>query len=551
MRIAAIFISIGWMVPVAGGESLENNSAFVELVKKNYSGDIEPLPACPIEPSTLSGADQVQQRLTYGLQGWSHQAPSNARVAPRAIVRVDKNFAGSFASVALGGALQSLPESEGRLVVAATAKLTNRKKLEPWSEDFDTVMRQIQIADGLASYRAIAAQSSPRTALATLENMQKGDGTDLLDAEKIVQMQPGLRMALFNPMLLGVPSGIGLRDDDTTAIVAPDSPTSPGLLGGAPNGVPVALGFHNGTRCVRLAGDDDFKINKKTGRTGILWDPSAYPEVGQLHAINAEGETIKTCSVIALSASWALTAAHCVLQKSNVEVGYEWSPGIVPGDGKSAVLIFPRADVFENLEGGSCQFVAGDERCSGFYVAKLSGNPIFPEIPVWPADAQVPLTDISLLPIRFLEGAPAVSVSIEEPAFNDDVQIVGFGLSKTVSGINKSKMERASQIVTNVGSITFGWTPDGALSGSACVGDSGAPVYRGWNNSAKDQNKLLGVVSLGHFSYDATADNPRRLARYCEQAQVSVAKLSVHTHWICRQVIDAGFCDERRGASSK
>lgn len=550
MRVVILQAALAMFVATAVAENSIDLSAFVEVPVASTASAEKPLPPCPSRASTsLYEPNDVRSKLTDALLAWGPQAPVNARVAPRVIVEADARYGGSFASVASGGPLQMLPEKEGRLVVAATAKLTHREQLEPWREDFDLAVQQMQIAEGLAAYRVMASRSSPRTALATLRSMQAGAGSQILNAERIVHLQPALKNAISSPISSNSEQKILLSLDDTNAIVVPDSPTRPGVLGGAPNGIPVALGYDEaGRECIRAAENNDFKMDAKTGRTGILWDPSTYPEVGQIHAFRTDGITINTCSVVMLSPAWAITAAHCVIKKIENGEGYEWMPGMKEISGeRPALIFFPRVGEFRNFPLRACRSTGSEPDCRKFHIARLTSTPIFPEYPRWNKGVPVPIVDIALLPIEFTGDPPSSSLEIGEPEPNEDVQIVGFGLSNALGPTRNWLIERASQIVTHIDQATFGWVPNGELSGSACLGDSGAPVYRGWSNNPKDRKQLLGIVSGGYFKYASETDTTEMLASYCGDARVSVVKLNNYLDWICAHAAESGFCGISRG----
>jgi V8-like Glu-specific endopeptidase len=312
---------------------------------------------------------------------------------------------------------------------------------------------------------------------------------------------------------------------------------------GLPSNGPMALDTANGQPCARPATATDWTPNSD-GRTNILVNSRDFREVGEI--VRAKAGEYDICGFVVVADVWAITALHCVAQKSGKGTAEIFSDA-VPGLGNGAV----RYLVFEGrLEQDTLKPCFDETQAS-----KCPGTPLEVEKIVtfgetWQED--VPRFDLALLKFK----SPV-------PAWVKPAKFV-FGSDSEIQALVKGKLTTAGYGRSNAKDYDFGygllvgWHDGGKLTSTSsyswtltdqrlgtipCGGDSGSAVFGGeYFGRTSERRTLFGVVSyLTTTQAAAEKDNAARV-RECKQGVVSAVVLNAYRKEICTAMGLSGTC---------
>lgn len=485
---------------------------------------------------------------TFGVANWKQWKVKPSSIT--SIYETDTKIGGAFSSLVQIDSLKTLSKSDRVAISKVLAFQNNQPNFKPWELDLDGKGKSASLTNILANTKSQKIPLHP-FAMEALESpdifaLSYGQ---LRDLEDWTTPKSFVRSGAVGPV--ASPGNVvakmrgKIREQ---GMVVGGGETQPGGLSGlAPNQFPVLGKGPSGETCLRKAVDSDF-LPGKNGEMKVQYDPLAFLEVGKIVArstvkdVSGVATDVRhhVCTVIAIADSFALTAAHCVLDQANNSSGYVVRTSLKNAD--RALVLFPKPGHARET-GTDCLGMTGP--CN-YHRAVITSIHI-PDEQRWEKSAATPRHDVAVVALSYLENRPPVRVQLaKSPPANADISIAGFG-KNNVSGQYYSGVQYAGwQRVRFVEPGVFGWMGD-SLSASprvtnVCSGDSGGPVYSGIvNNQTEDfRPQVSGVLSY----IDATSTPTEMpIEDRCIEAKGYAVSIDPHYRsFICSRIGKGTFC---------
>lgn len=313
--------------------------------------------------------------------------------------------------------------------------------------------------------------------------------------------------------------------------------TAEGGLGSAPGGQLLGVDkLTNGQLCWRLANDSDWRVDRRTNTTNLLYDPAGFREVG-IMAYRSPSQGVGTyCTFVRIAPRFVLTAAHCIAQR-----GEAGKPVTVNTERLKLLLFAIPKDLESNQRTRQLDKCWDQPDDCGFHVGNRKGVPVLYRTTVWKSnragDRPVPSPDLAVIEVKFGADAPTAIARLPE----------SWSMSSSVyTTLGYGKTDRKE--IADDGNPIVGWSGYKGITlaesdlvylvnrssetSRPCFGDSGGALYGQPQNgsSQEDRPRVLTAIVSGAMGLNPQRDSVSQ----CVTAPLGrIQALAGHRHWIC------------------
>lgn len=308
-------------------------------------------------------------------------------------------------------------------------------------------------------------------------------------------------------------------------------------------------------QCLAPAGPADWQPTQD-GRLKVIAG-TYFPEVARILSRRQGKSTMKTCAMVLLSPSWAVTALHCVLDPATRQTWKDLS-----GNAADAIRFFFAPNGEEPGQRLSDCFDDARIGTGACPLTRLTVTQIIPghdeRIEFVPEGSDLPRRDLALMRIKNGPKLAQYPQLVDSLPAGRTVTMAGFGTTNATqlsSGFELQVGWVNSGLVVSpawpgTSGLEYAWVPkaDGKIS-SICPGDSGGAVFAGFESGfcqcgddrkpLQKSRNLLGLVSYAIGSNSSAPKTPEDCASADKAAAIVPAS---HLAWMCSQGLDIAAC---------
>lgn len=332
-----------------------------------------------------------------------------------------------------------------------------------------------------------------------------------------------LSVRLFQNLGAGKPTTAEMLKQlrDLLNLVMVVNPGTPDTGGTLPGSGPVVKDPER--KCYRPATDNDRSI-VTGGSTPIAYIPWGFQEVG-LFADQISDDGVNLCTFTLVTPEWAVTALHCVGERSTDVQGWKEKPGF-----RTRVRVLLQKP---EVEANKLQPCLENKPAECPYSMGAIAGIFGPQNVVW--DGDVPDRDVALVQVRFPSKAvgKVAELTLSKPAAKQ-VTIAGYGLSNRTSYLaGRGLLVSWYQPAENDPNAVI-WRNSGATGGQ-CSGDSGGPVFD--SDLYGRPSEVHSLIAVTSALIRKNASNPNATgAEACLNAEGRSQSTYRHREFLCRHL---------------